>query len=123
MNTKRHRPIAITILTLLMVASTIYGMFRVLPTAHLVRPWFPALFAVSIVVTLACGGGMWMMQQWSVYLYAVWNFGMMLVEVCIGIFVIYALVVRLAIIAIGFYYICWRSMGKPNEPLQPTATR
>lgn len=123
MKPNSQRPVPITILCSVVVIGTLIAAYTVLPKAHLVRSWFPPLFILSVLVTIACAVGMWLMRKWSVYLYAGWTLGMTLVGLSIGVFSLPALLIRLVVIAVAFYYICWRSMAKLSDGSNATAPR
>jgi hypothetical protein len=82
-------------------------LIQQLPSGRFVAPWFPFFLALSAIITLGCVVGMWMMKRWSVYLYAGWvTLGIILGITLLGIFSLPALMVRVVVIAVSFYFIC-----------------
>jgi uncharacterized membrane protein (DUF2068 family) len=102
-----------------MVAGTLGVLIQDLPRGHFAASWIPFYLACSAVITLACAVGMWRMKKWSVYTYACWAALGTVVEIAmLGMFNLTALVVRVAVVAVSFYFICGRDGGhaEPSAP-------
>ena len=91
-----------------------------LPRAHLVAPWVPFFLVVSAIVTLGCVVAMWRMHKWSVFAYACWAaLGTLVVIAFLGIFNLHALVVRVVVIAVSFYFICGPNVRRAEPCAAP----
>src|SRR5450759_2721818 len=116
---KSKRPLAITLLCILIVAGTMGVLVQDLPRGHLVAPWVPFYLAFSAVVTLGCMVGMWQMKKWSVYAYACWvTLGTVVGTALLGVFNLTALIVRVVVAAVSCYFIC----GRNDRHAEPGAT-
>jgi hypothetical protein len=60
------------------------------------------------------------MEKWGVYLYACWAaLGTVVGIAMLGVFNLTALLVRIVVTAVSFYFICWRNRGHPEHLLSP----
>jgi hypothetical protein len=117
---KTRRPLAITVLCILMVAGTLGVLIQDLPRGHFGALWIPFYLGCSAVVTLACAVGMWRMKKWSVYTYACWAaLGTGVGIAMLGVFNLTALLVRVAVVAVSFYFICGRDGGHAELSAPP----
>ena len=55
---KTKRPLAITLLCILMVVGTVGVLIQDLPRGHFAAPWVPLYLALSGIITLGCAAGM-----------------------------------------------------------------
>ena len=63
-----QRPIAITVVCVVMIigaVATVPLMFS--EAARALPSWYTPYLAFSVLIGLACTGGLWMMQKWAVY--------------------------------------------------------
>ena len=117
---KTRRPLAITVLCILMVAGTLGVLIQDLPRGHFAASWTPFYLACSAVVTLACAVGMWKMKKCSVYTYACWAaLGTVVGIAMLGMFNLTALVVSVVVVAVSFYFICGRGGGHAEPCAAP----
>ena len=117
---KTRRPLAITVLCILMVVGTLGVLIQDLPRAHFAASWMPFYLACSAVVTLASAVGMWKMKKWSVHTYAGWAALSTVVGIAmLGMFNLTALVVRVVVVAVSFYFICGRDGGHAEPGAAP----
>ncbi len=112
---KTRRPLAITLLCILMVIGTIGMLIQDLPKANLPAE-FRFFLLCTAAVTFGCAVGMWRMSSLSVYVYACWAVLATLAGFALlGVFSLSALIVHIAVVAVSFYFICARS-GSQAEP-------
>lgn len=113
---KTRRPLAITVLCILIFAGALSVLIRDIPRGHFAASWIPFYLACSSVITIVCAVGMWKMKKWSVYTYACWAaLGSVVGITMLGMFNLNALIVRLVIVIFSFYCICVR-YGRHAEP-------
>ncbi len=107
---KSKRPLAITVVCILIIVATLGFVVHDLPRIHFVQRWVTPYLVLSALLTLGCAAGMWMMRKWSVYLYAfLVAQADILGYALFGFFSLFGLSVRVVLVAVSFYYICGRS--------------
>lgn len=98
-----------------MVLASGSALVTALSDSHRVPSWYPVFLGFSGIVTLICTVGMWKMTKWSVYAYACWaTLGTVLAIAVLGVFNLTAVLVRVGVVAVSFYFICYRP-GRPAE--------
>jgi len=103
-----------------MVVATLGVLIQDLPRGHFAASWMPFYLACSAVATLASAVGMWKMKKWSVYTYAAWAVLSTVVGIArLGMFNLTALVVRVVVVAVSFYFICGRNGGHAEPGAVP----
>ncbi|MCX6927523.1 MAG: hypothetical protein NT154_30600, partial [Verrucomicrobia bacterium] len=113
------RPLAITVLCIVMALGTIGLLVRDLPRGDL-AVGLRLFLLTSAAVTMGCAVGMWRMRRLSVYLYACWVALVTLLGIAwLGVFNSSALFVRVAVVAVSFYFICARTCSKAEPGAPP----
>jgi hypothetical protein len=107
---KGERPIAITVFCIIGIGLIVLSLVAVPNIADLltekVGGWYVPFLIASLLITLACFIGYWMMKRWGVYLYtAIFAIGTA-VSVFFGLPVsLPGLIVPVLVIILGFAYI------------------
>ena len=91
-------------------AICVFGLFGALFTIPMlfsnvvkqIGPWYPPYLALSFIVGSACLIGLWMMKKWGVITYTVLVGINQIVLIAMGVWNVFALIIPVIIIAIGF---------------------
>jgi hypothetical protein len=110
---RSKRPLAITVVCILLVVATLGFFVQDLPRIHFAQRWILPYLVLSALLTLGSAAGMWMMRKWGVYLYAclvaqaaIFGYAFL------GFVSPFGFSVRVLLVAVSFYYICGRSNSR-----------
>jgi hypothetical protein len=96
-----EKPLVITAICIIGVINAIQMVNLVLsPISKQVGAVFPLYFSLSILLSLVCIGGLWLLKRWAVFVYGAVLIGNQIVLLLMGYWELSAAIIPVAIIAL-----------------------